>query len=372
MVSAKYFLNKLIENNIQFFSGVPCSYLTPLINEITHESGDFSALPQYIPASSEGDALAMASGAWLSGKMSAVMCQNSGLGNMVNPLTSLNTPFQIPVLLLITWRGYPGEKDEPQHELMGKITPQLLDLMQIPWSFFPVTEKEIEMVLNKALDYMNIFQMPYALLLKKNSFLEQKKLLPNKTNYPRREEALKRILDIIPETFPIIATTGKTGRELYTLKDRANHLYCVGSMGYANALGHGIALNTTKKVIIIDGDGAAIMHLGNLVSIGATATPNLVHIVLDNHAYDSTGAQPTVSKKIHFSKIAEGAGYKKIYNCSSLMELDSAIRESLIDSTKEPVFIHCLIQTGSMEKLGRPAKLPKEVARRLRNTLCQI
>lgn len=363
MINVECFLNKLMEHQIQFFSGVPCSYLTSLINHITNKKN-----AHYIPASSEGDALAMASGAWLSGKMSVVMCQNSGLGNMVNPLTSLNAPFRIPVLLLVTWRGHPDEKDEPQHEIMGKITPHLLTLMNIPWSFFPATEEDIKPVLEIAFQYMSEFHLPYALLLRKDSFFsdEHSKLDTQKLKYPSRQEALKILLKTIPDNSPVIATTGKTGRELYTLEDKKNHLYCVGSMGYANALGHGIALNTTKKVFIIDGDGAAIMHLGNLASIGATSMPNLVHIILDNQTYDSTGGQPTISKIMNFSKIAQGIGYKKIYTCSSLKALESTLQSSLIDSDG-PVFIHMRIQTGSMEKLGRPSESPQKIARRLRD-----
>ncbi len=249
MLEAKDFLHTLTSYGIEFFSGVPCSYLTPLINTIINQD-----TARYVSATSEGEALAMASGAWLSGKMGAVMCQNSGLGNMVNPLTSLNEPFHIPVLLLITWRGHPDEVDEPQHQLMGKITPQLLDLMQIPWSVLPETQEDMENVLRQAWNYMSKERKPYALLVRKECIELSKSPLPpfdkggrRQDFHPTREEVLTKLLHLIPEDSPIIATTGKTGRELFTLKDSANHLYCVGSMGYANALGHGIV---HKRIIL--------------------------------------------------------------------------------------------------------------------------
>ena len=360
MISPQYFINALIDRGVRFFTGVPCSYLTPLINEaIATEETD------YVIASSEGDALAMASGAWLGGKLGVVMCQNSGLGNMINPLTSLNAPFRIPVLLLITWRGKPGEKDEPQHEVMGKITTGLLDLIGIQWSYFPENDAMVLTSLETAISVIKKSHRPYAFILQKNSFMSGKpepKTQEN-TDLATREEALSVFLKYAPKDAPVIATTGKTGRELYTLEDHAKHLYCVGSMGYASALAHGLALNSKKPVFVIDGDGAAIMHLGNLTSIGASAPTNLVHVILDNGTYDSTGAQATVSQHVDFAGIGKSVGYKNQINCHSLEDFAEVIK---LVTCNGPTLIHLKIKRGSMKNLGRPEIKPHEIARRLR------
>jgi phosphonopyruvate decarboxylase len=372
MICTKYFIDELVKREVRLFSGIPCSYLKPLINEvITRED------VCYVTASSEGEAVAILSGAWLGGKSAAVICQNSGLGNMVNPLTSFNIPFGIPILLFITWRGKPGEIDEPQHELIGEITTNLLDLMGITWSFFPKSNAEIPHCLDVALLTIKELSKPYAFILEKDSFIEPKlkQELNHSIDYyniidrnqnPRREDVLRAVLEHIPNDFPIITTTGKTGRELYSLQDRNNHLYCVGSMGYANAVAHGLALVFAKSVFVIDGDGAAIMHLGNLTSIGAGQAHNLVHIILDNGTYDSTGGQRTVSQSVDFIMIAKNCGYKQVTHCVSLNGFIVAIKEALKGKDRGPRLIYLRIYSGFTKKLGRPSVKPYTVARRLR------
>lgn len=373
MICPKRFADELIKRGIKFFTGVPCSYLTPLLNEIMQRQDI-----RYVISSNEGEALAIASGAWLGGDVSMVMCQNSGLGNMVNVFTSLTAPFRIPALVLLTWRGRPGEKDEPQHQLMGRITTDLLDLMEIKWSKLSCDEVELQHCLNLAFASMEQLQQPYVLILEKECFLsesigknnEQKSELlglmsetSTVTESPTRAAVLAALLKYIPDNAPLIATTGKTGRELYTLRDGAQHLYCVGSMGYANAIAHGLALTTPNKVFVLDGDGAALMHLGNLTSIGASKAGNLVHIILDNGVHDSTGGQPTASSSINFVAIARGAGYGTVLACASLEEFITTIQKL---NFKGPILIHVKIQVGSMEKLVRPSITPDVVARRLR------
>ncbi|MBA2652725.1 MAG: phosphonopyruvate decarboxylase [Tatlockia sp.] len=368
MVCPEYFTSELINRGVQHFSGIPCSYLTPLINVVIERNDT-----HYVVASSEGEALAIASGMWLGGKMSVVMSQNSGFGNMINPLTSLSAPFGIPILLLITWRGRPGEKDEPQHEVMGKIMIELLDLLGIKWAFFPKNNSEIPTSLDIAFEEMKNSHKPYAFILEKESFSNENgakqnsTLAPTHRTFPSREDVLEVLLEHIPKQSPVIVTTGKSGRELHDLQDQENHFYCVGSMGYANAIAHGLALTAANKnVYVIDGDGAALMHLGNLTSIGAGCVGNLVHIILDNGSYDSTGGQPTVSPSIDFISIAKGAGYKKTRHCSSLDEFIDEIK-AVAEEPNGPVLIHIQISNGSMQKLGRPSITPYEVARRLQN-----
>ena len=228
-------------------------------------------------------------GSYLAGKQTVTMCQNSGLGNMVNPLTSLNYPFRVPTLLITTWRGEPGRTDEPQHVLMGQITHQLLETMRIPWMKFPEEIEKVDEVITKADAIMRETQLPFALVMSEGSVEEHE--LQSKPVIERvrtevstpgerascgqrmiRTEALQTILEALQGNEAIVATTGKTGRELFTIADRPNHLYVVGGMGRASAIGLGICLGKPHQpVVVIDGDGGALMKLGALATIGSPA-----------------------------------------------------------------------------------------------------
>lgn len=363
MIDVTNFVDAIVGQGARFFTGVPCSYLTPLINEVI--SRDETC---YVLASSEGDAVSIASGIWLGGQMAVVLCQNSGLGNMVNPLTSLNAPFRIPVLLLVTWRGKPGTKDEPQHALMGQITLELLTLLGIEWAHLPEDEAACMEALQVACNYIRREQRPYALVMAADIFSSTAPAAPlfGQEELPTRQEALTAFLDSVPADAVVVATTGKTGRELFSLSDRPGHLYCVGSMGYANALAHGIALSSQRQVYVLDGDGAAIMHLGNLTSIGASRPASLTHIVLDNGCYDSTGAQPSAAASVDFVAVAMAAGYAQARHCVSCADLGAALGRT---SEPGPRLLHMAIRAGSMAQLGRPTEQPAEVARRLRRHL---
>ena len=360
MISPKDFVDALIEKGVTTFSGTPCSYMNTLLNEVLQRES-----AQYIPASSEGEAVSMMAGAWVGGSPGVVMCQNSGLGNMVNPLTSLNIPFGIPVLLLISRRGKPGQPDEPQHRLMGKMTTDLLDLMEIPWTTLPQNSEDISPLLDAALDSMKTTASPFAIVIDKGT------IGPGQASYHiardtsklcSREEAIRATVEAVPKETVIVATTGKTGRELFTVADRPSNIYCVGSMGYANSLAHGIALHSANNVIVLDGDGAALMHLGNLATIAAHKAKNLTHVILDNGTYDSTGGQPTVSPSVDFVKIAQGAGYKRVVHC---LDLDTYTKALL--TPDGPSLIYMKIAPGSMANLARPSITPSQVARRLRD-----
>jgi phosphonopyruvate decarboxylase len=232
MIEAESFLAAARERGFDFYSGVPCSFLTPLINRVI---GDPAA--DYIGAASEGEAMAIAAGAWLAGRSTVVMCQNSGLGNTINPLTSLNWPFRIPSLLIVTLRGEPGLGDEPQHELMGRITAKLLEDCGVPSAGFPEDEGAIVPALDRARAAMAETDLPYALILRKGAIaevpLDQAAPTPRPPGHyrdltegglrPARIAALERILERIPEEAAVIATTGKCGRELFTLADRPQH-----------------------------------------------------------------------------------------------------------------------------------------------------
>jgi phosphonopyruvate decarboxylase len=376
VIGADDFLGRALAEGFDFYAGVPCSFLTPLINRVIgHER------IRYVGAASEGEAVAVASGAWLAGRRTVVICQNSGLGNAVNPLTSLNHPFRIPTLLVVTWRGQPGLKDEPQHELMGQITGDLLDVIRVPHAAFPTESAAVGPALRAALASMDERRLPYAFVMAKDTVrddgLDQSPptIRPPGERVELREHgtpasryaALERVLAAVSDRTAIIATTGKTGRELFTLADREQHLYQVGSMGCASGMGLGVALNTDRPVLVLDGDGAALMKLGTLATIGAYAPKNLVHVVLDNGVHDSTGGQATVSPHVDFAAVAVASGYRVGFACDGLAGLDRALKDAA--AVPGPVLIHIRIAPGSLEKLGRPTVAPHEVARRFQRFL---
>lgn len=379
MIAANEFLDSARDHGFSFYTGVPCSFLTPLINRVI---GDRHL--DYVGATSEGEAVAIAAGAWLAGRRTVVMCQNSGLGNAVNPLTSLNFPFRIPTLLVVTWRGQPGLKDEPQHVLMGEITGQLLETLRIPYADFPSSAGDVEPALTRAMADLTARELPFGLIMAKGSVaaeeLEQEPAAPRPRGWqkdlrvqgdrPARIAVLERMLAAVPESAGIVATTGKTGRELFTLADREQHLYLVGSMGCASGLALGVSLISGRKVIVLDGDGAALMKLGTLATIGAYAPDRLVHVILDNGVHDSTGGQATVSPVVDFVDAALACGYVWGCSCDSLNGFDRAFREA-IDNCHGPALIHIRIKPGSLEKLGRPTVPPHEVARRFKAFLAK-
>lgn len=363
MSAAQYFMQQLKEAGFDFFSGVPCSFLTQVINQAIDDP-DLN----YVPATSEGEALALAAGAWLAGSQAVVMCQNSGLGNMINPLTSLNAPFAIPVLLIVTHRGKPGIKDEPQHQLMGEITLPLLALLGIPALVLPATPDGMAQAISDAVHHIRERQQTFGLIVEKGIFSEEAPIA-HSSSLPVRAEVLQHLIDLTDEQDVLIATTGKTGRELFTLRDRAANLYCVGSMGYASALAQGLALGApTRSVTIIDGDGAALMHPGNMATIGHLHSSNLIHVILDNGTYDSTGGQRTLADSVDFSTVARGMGYRSAHRCLSLPELAQAWLAAK-QQASGPVLLTIKISGGSLDNLGRPGVTPEQIARRIQRLI---
>jgi phosphonopyruvate decarboxylase len=284
------------------------------------------------------------------------MCQNSGLGNAVNPLTSLNAPFRIPTLLVTTWRGQPGLADEPQHEVMGQITHDLIRLMGLPLEDAPNAADAVGSAFDRAVAAMDETGLPFAWVLKKGDIADTPLNQPAPTTRapgrrerfergaerPRREQALARVLELVDDRTAIIATTGKCGRELFTLADRPQHLYQVGSMGGASGMGLGVALNTERPVVVLDGDGAALMKLGAFATIGAYAPRNLIHVVLDNGAHDSTGGQQTVSASVDFAAVALDCGYAYAASCDDVDGFERAWRSA---AQAGPALIHLRIAT---------------------------
>jgi len=373
VIAAREFVDPAKRLGFDFWAGVPCSFLTPFIN---YTIGDPDLT--YVSSANEGDAVAAATGAALGGHRSVAVMQNSGLGNAVSPLTSLNHVFCIPILLIITLRGEPGKTDEPQHELMGEITPELLDTMRIRWSWFPDRAEDVENALQTAAGHMDRTGRPYALIMKKGmvapyplkqvpaSGKTRAVIPPGKDKAaiapPSRRDVLKQLVAYsdVSETV-LIASTGFNGRELYAIDDRPNQLYMVGSMGCAASLGLGLSLvRPDKKIIVIDGDGAVLMRMGNMATAGACGGDNFYHLVLDNHVHESTGGQATVSSAVDFPSVAAACAYKGVFSSTASLSATGGFLQS-----KAPAFLLIETSQGVPEGLPRPSVKPADVARRL-------
>jgi phosphonopyruvate decarboxylase len=377
MIQAASFVNQAREMGFRLFTGVPCSYLKPLINYVIDVPG-----LEYVGAANEGDAVAVAAGAELAGQRAVALFQNSGLGNAVSPLTSLNATFHIPSLLITTWRGEPGgAPDEPQHELMGQITPELFDVLRIRWEFFPRAEAEVGPVLARAVAHMEATHLPYGLVMKKGAVAHhplrsRPAARPPASGglaaaawpaeRPARDEVLRRVQAAAGPTDAVIATTGYTGRALYALDDRPSQLYVVGSMGCASSVGLGLALaQPHRRVFVLDGDGAALMRLGALATLGDRRPPNLVHVLLDNEMHESTGGQATVSASVDLAAVAQACGYPRVVRAASLDECTRALQAG----ETELSFVHVKTRPGANEDLPRPTVTPRQVAERFRRWL---
>jgi phosphonopyruvate decarboxylase len=377
MIHARNFVDLARARGFRCYAGVPCSFLTPFINYVI---GDRELT--YVSAANEGDAVAIAAGAWLGGRRAVAMMQNSGLGNAVSPLTSLANTFRIPLLVVCTHRGAPGVNDEPQHALMGTITERMFDTMQIPWATFPREQSAVASTLDAVDLYMASASLPYALIMQKDTCEPYALVQATPAQRPRpavagsghhlaaserpqRASVLGAVLDASADgQSVVIATTGFSGRELYALDDRPNHFYMVGSMGCASALGLGLALTRPDlQIYVVDGDGAALMRMGNLATIGAYAPPNLIHLVLDNEVHESTGRQATVSNHTDFAAIAAACGYAAVLRSERLDELNEFLAQPHRNSLR---FAHMKISTGTLPDLPRPKITPPEVCMRLR------
>jgi len=376
MINTKIFGGELKKLGFDFYIGVPCSFLKNLINYAINES-------EYIGATNEGDAVAIASGALLGGKKPVVLMQNSGLSNAVSPLVSLNYPFRIPVLGFVSWRGHPDDQDEPQHELMGRITTTLLDSMQVKWMYLSLDFKKAKRQMLLAAKYIERGH-PFFFVVRKGSFEQEvlhkqdryfsanKEIVAQRANdqMPTRQEALRAINGCKDGKTVQLATTGKTGRQLYEIDDACNNLYMVGSMGCIGSFGLGLALSKPNfDIVVIDGDGSLLMRMGSLATIGYYNPPNMIHILLDNNAHDSTGGQKTVSHNVSFVDVASSCGYQKSIYIHNLDELISCLKEW--KTMKGLTFLHLKISSSSEDQLSRPTIKPYEVKERLETFLNQ-
>lgn len=301
------------------------------------------------------------------GKTAVAYMQNSGLGNAVNPLTSLvdKEVYSIPMILLIGWRGMPGVKDEPQHIKMGRIMLPMLDVLEIPYTILSEEANEMEQAWAKAKEYTQANKAPYAIILRPGIFAPYQSPKKSQNSWElERERAIQIILSFLSEKHAIVSTTGHVSRELYDHREfsKQGHdkdFYTVGSMGCSTAIGIGIALaNPNREVVVFDADGAALMHLGSWPIAASYKAKNLKHIVFDNECYESTGAQPSVSPCVDFAKIALACGYRNARSISQEQELKDAI-PSLLEE-QGPSLLVVKIKKGHRADLGRPKTKPVE------------
>jgi phosphonopyruvate decarboxylase len=302
--------------------------------------------------------------------------QNSGIGNAVNPLLSLSSleVYRVPLLLLIGWRGAVGETDEPQHMSQGKRTPQMLDLLDIPYQILDESSS-ISDIRNevKELNEHLSKKRSIAFLVKKNAFSSDyasaycsERTAEKNARHTRpllRERALRRILERYPNDL-FVATTGLTSRELFEMRDKfgqghANDFLNVGAMGHASTIALGLALHhETERIWCLDGDGAALMHMGAMAVIGASRTANLIHVLFNNEAHESVGGLPTVGGRADFAKIAKACGYERVFRIEKEEELDEAFHA--VDASRGLAFIEIKIRIGSRADLGRPKLSPSD------------
>ena len=360
MISPKFFYDTLAGYGIDFYAGVPDSLLKNLCAYIT----DHADAAHNIIAANEGGAMGLAAGHYLAtSQIPVVYMQNSGEGNIINPLASLTDPdvYNIPVLLIIGWRGKPGVHDEPQHVKQGKVTTGLLNVMGIDYTVLSKEEDKAEAQIKKAVEFMQLTKQCYALVIEKDTFDAYTLQNVEKNDLSMsREEAIQTVAAALGEKDCIVSTTGMISRELFeyrTSKGEGHErdFLTVGSMGHASQIALGIAIaKPERKIWCFDGDGASIMHMGAMAIVANKAPQNYIHVVFNNGAHDSVGGQPTVGLKINFPSIAKAVGYKSVYSVASKDEL----QQQLSNLGEAPVFLEVKVKKGNRKDLGRPTTTP--------------
>ena len=366
MISPKFFYDTLSSNGIDFYAGVPDSLLKNLCAYIT----DHADAAHNIIAANEGGAMGLAAGHYLAtGQIPVVYMQNSGEGNIINPLASLTDPdvYNIPVLLVIGWRGKPGVHDEPQHVKQGKVTTGLLNVMGIDYTVLSKEEDKAEAQIKKAVAYMQSAKQCYALVVEKDTFDAYMLQNVEKNDLTMsREEAIQTVASVLGDKDVIVSTTGMISRELFEYRTAMNEgherdFLTVGSMGHASQIALGIALaKQDRKVWCFDGDGASIMHMGSMAIVANKAAQNYIHVVFNNGAHDSVGGQPTVGLKIDLPAVAKAVGYKQIISVDNKTDLEKqlSILNSQFSTIGGPVFLEVKVKKGNRKDLGRPTTTP--------------
>jgi len=360
-ISSRDFFDLLTKKGIGFFTGVPDS----LLKEFCLCLDDLAA-KDHIICANEGNAIGLAAGYHLgTEKLPLVYMQNSGLGNAVNPLISLCDPevYSIPMLVVIGWRGEPGVADEPQHKKQGQIQENLLAALDLPYITLSGTENNLELKINRAITSAMADKRPFVILVKKGAFSKYEIASSQKeTELIKREQALEIILERLPDDAIIISTTGKTSREIFEIRAARNEPHfkdflTVGSMGHCSSIALGIALsNPDRKVFCIDGDGALIMHMGSLATVGKMQAKNFFHLLINNKVHESVGGQNTAADGIDIPALVRSNGYNSVQSCSKKTDLKNIVEQFVLETG--PAFLELMVEPGSRNDLGRPTIKP--------------
>lgn len=348
-----------------FYTGVPDSLLKPLSSYLMNTYGIDPK--HHLIAANEGNAVGLAAGYHLAtGKVPVVYMQNSGEGNVINPVASLlnDKVYGIPVIFVVGWRGEPGVHDEPQHIFQGEITIKLLEDMDIK-TYIVSSDTSEEDVCNAMDEFKEILAngKQVAFVVKKGALEYGQKVKYTNDYSMSREELIKHIISVSNED-PIISTTGKASRELFEARElnKQSHKYdflTVGSMGHSSSIALGVAINApNKKIWCIDGDGAVIMHMGSLATMGSIKPNNLVHILINNTAHESVGGMPTVSNTLDFVSIAKACGYENAISVDNYLDLDKELKK--VKQANVLSFIEVKCSIGARDDLGRPTTTAKE------------
>ena len=364
MIQTKEFYESLDQNGIDFYTGVPDSLLKDICSYIS----DNATVEKHVISANEGGAVALATGYYLAtSKLPLVYMQNSGFGNTINPLLSLADPkvYSIPMLLLIGWRGEPGVKDEPQHVKQGEVSETLLKVLDIPHVIISNQTLDIDKIIKDSVEHAKTNNTPFAILVKKGTFEPYSLKNKLKTNFDlTREQAIIKSTELLYDSDIVVATTGKTSRELFEFRSRNNQgherdFLTVGGMGHANQIALGIALAKPEKTVYcFDGDGAVLMHTGSLGIIGDLKIENFKHIIFNNGAHDSVGGQPTIGFDIDFGKIAKSFNYTKVFRIEKINEFNEIFMN--FKKEKGPCLLEIIVNKGARKDLGRPTVSPKQ------------
>lgn len=363
MISPASYLEFFKAESVNFFSGVPDSLLKQFcacVSEELHES-------QHTIAANEGGAIGLAIGNYLAtGEVPLVYLQNSGLGNCVNPLLSLASPeiYAVPMVLMIGWRGEPDQPDEPQHIHQGRVMLNMLESMEIPYIVLDRQEEIAFAQTKQLLDKAKSQNCPCAIVVRKDTFSNYVKQQVNEAGVMKREDVIASVIDALPKSACVICTTGMPSRELYEIRrarkeSHSMDFLTVGGMGHASHIALGMAAAIPERpVYCIDGDGAALMHLGSMAINGQSRIGNFHHIVLNNGAHASVGGQPTVAKKIDLCGIAVACGYRLTARVDAEEALELALNSTLVE--RGPSFMDVIVGAESRGDLGRPTTTPKQ------------
>jgi phosphonopyruvate decarboxylase len=364
MLDPEQFFECLQQHDVSFFTGVPDSLLKDFCACVTQKAPS----NQHIISANEGGAVGLAVGYHLAtGKIPLVYLQNSGVGNIINPLLSLGDPevYAIPMLFVIGWRGEPGVHDEPQHKKQGRVMLSMLDSMEIPYAIVSPEMAQVDATITRALHTAQSNQGPYALIIRKETFSPfQFQQAPAPAMELTREDAIRQVLGELGDQDIVVSTTGMPSREVFETRAHSNQghqrdFLTVGGMGHASQIALGIALQKPDRhVFCVDGDGATLMHLGALAINGSLRPHNFHHIVLNNGAHDSVGGQPTVGFQVDFLQIAQAAGYPTTAQVQSA----EGIKQELAASRQSPGphFLEIRVKKGARKDLGRPTLTPVE------------